>query len=588
MNAPFVIASVTVLGSLMGLLVAASLAGDAGARDVQTRMHPLLYTTPVGKAAYLGGRFLAAFVLNLLILAAVPVGLVLAALVPRAEAELIGPFRPAAYLGAYVFLALPNAFVATALLFSLSALGRRAIASYLGSVLLFFATIFSWQFVAGKLGWWSLAKLLDPLGFTVLSELSRAWTPAEKNTLLVGTAGSLLANRVLWLGIALGVLALHPPALPLRPPIARLLVEPRCRDGRRPAPSLVPPPASDRAGRHDRRTAGPADVRARNPRAADVRDRRAIVPRGGDGLGRARPRRSCRLLLVLSGPEVMEHMGVPLLPTTAQITAYLADPQDIFWLLIPLLIVFFAGELVWREREAGLSEIADAAPVPEWVSFVGKLLGLGLVLVLLQALDGRGRCSFRRAWAIPSSRPGCTRGSFSGSSSPDYLLFVLLALAVHVVVDQKYVGHMVVLIAYGFTAFAAALGIEHNLLVYGSDPGWAYSDMRGFAPFLAPLVWFKLYWAAWALLLAVAAKLFWVRGKETGLGSRLQLARPPLHACDGRRRGCGGGAHPHVGRFHLLQHERAERVPHGLRHDGAARRIRAALRAIQRRRRSLG
>ena len=72
---------------------------------------------------------------------------------------------------------------------------------------------------------------------------------------------------------------------------------------------------------------------------------------------------------------------------------------------------------------------------------------------------------------------------------------------------------------------APALGVEHNLLVYGSDPGWTYSDMRGFEPFIGPWLWFKFYWAAWALLLAVAATLLWVRGKEADLGSRLALAR---------------------------------------------------------------
>ena len=64
LNAPFVIAAVTVFGSLLWLLVAAAVAGDAAARDVQTLMHPLTYTAPVSKADYLGGRFLAAFVLN--------------------------------------------------------------------------------------------------------------------------------------------------------------------------------------------------------------------------------------------------------------------------------------------------------------------------------------------------------------------------------------------------------------------------------------------------------------------------------------------------------------------------------------------
>lgn len=55
-------------------------------------------------------------------------------------------------------------------------------------------------------------------------------------------------------------------------------------------------------------------------------------------------------------------------------------------MLLPLLIVFYAGELVWRERDAGMSEITDAAPVPEWVLFLGKFRGLTLVLVVWMAL----------------------------------------------------------------------------------------------------------------------------------------------------------------------------------------------------------
>ncbi len=52
------------------------------------------------RADYLGGRFLAAFVLNALILLAVPAGILLAVHSPGVEAEILGPFRPAAYLTA--------------------------------------------------------------------------------------------------------------------------------------------------------------------------------------------------------------------------------------------------------------------------------------------------------------------------------------------------------------------------------------------------------------------------------------------------------------------------------------------------------
>jgi ABC-2 type transport system permease protein len=523
LNAPFVIASVTTLASMVGLLIAASLAGDAGARDVQTRMYPLLYTTPVGKATYLRGRFLAAFILNLLILVAVPAGLVLAALLPRAEAELIGPFRPGAYLGAYVFLALPNAFIVTALLFSLSALSRQAIASYVGSGLLVFYSIFSWQFFAGTLGWWSLAKLLDPFGLSVFSELSKAWTPAEKNTLLVGLQGSLLANRALWLGIALSALAFthlrfrfaHPSPGSWWSRGAR-----RQEAGAGAMPSV--PQVQPQVQRRVQRMFGFA-THARQTFAIAWQSFRAVVTSWGGFVLAFLP-----IVVVLSGPDLMEHMGIPLFPTTARITAYLTNPQDIFWLLIPLLIVFFAGEMVWREREAGLNEIADAAPAPEWVSFLGKLMGLSFVLVLLQALIMAAGMLVQARLGYTLFETGLYARILFGLQLPDYLLFVALALAVHAVVNYKYIGHAILLLTYGFAAFAAELGIEHKLLVYASDPGWGYSDMRGFAPFLAPFVWFKLYWAAWALLFAVAARLVWVRGKEPGLGSRIRQARRRL------------------------------------------------------------
>ena len=123
----------TVLTGLLWILMAPAVAGSAAARDVQTRMHPLIYTTPISKADYLGGRFLAAFVLNALILLAVPLGILAALFLPGVEPEIVGPFRPAVYLSAYGVLALPTAFTFTAVQFSLAALKRRAVVSYLGS-----------------------------------------------------------------------------------------------------------------------------------------------------------------------------------------------------------------------------------------------------------------------------------------------------------------------------------------------------------------------------------------------------------------------------------------------------------------------
>jgi hypothetical protein len=110
----------------------------------------------------------------------------------------------------------------------------------------------------------------------------------------------------------------------------------------------------------------------------------------------------------------------------------------------------------------------------------------------------------------------------------DYLLFALLVFVVHAVVNQKQIGYLVALIAYGVIAFPSTFGLEHHLLIYGSGPRWTYSDMRGFGPSLAPWLWFKFYWTAWAALLAVVGKLLWARGVEGSLRVRLRMARRRL------------------------------------------------------------
>jgi ABC-2 type transport system permease protein len=187
LNSPFIIVGATIFGSLIWLLVAAAVAGEAAARDVATGMHPLTYTAPLSKAEYLGGRFLAALVLNALILLGVQAGILLAVYSPGVDAEIIGPFRPAAYLTAYAFIALPNAFVATAIQFSLAARSGRAMAGYVGSLLLVFMGFFVASLLLFKRG---LGTLLDPIGIRfIVEDLAHLWTMIERKTRLIGLEG---------------------------------------------------------------------------------------------------------------------------------------------------------------------------------------------------------------------------------------------------------------------------------------------------------------------------------------------------------------------------------------------------------------
>jgi ABC-2 type transport system permease protein len=529
-NAPFEIAFVTVLGGVVWLLTAASIAGEAAARDVQTRIHPLMYTAPVSKAEYLGGRFLAAFALNGLLLLAVPAGLLLALLTPAGAVAPLAPLRPAAYITAYGLIALPVAFVATAIQFAFAALSRRPMASYLASVLLLISSTFIMDALTDISGWPELENVLDLVGIvSIVNNLADMWTAIDKNTRLVGLEPTLIVNRLLWLAVAGGVLAFtyhrfrfahpaegHPRAGPRR----RLI-----RRRRTPSPTL--PVGSDRPS-----SISIPQVRQSFGFTTAVRQTLTVawtsfrmIAKRGSGLILLT---AIAALVVVALPEEIELFGVPLLPRTGYVltflTASLTNPVTP-WSIIPMLIVLYAGELIWQEREAGLAEITDVAPVSEWSLLLGKFFGLILILVVWLALLMVAGMLVQVTMGYGDLEVGVYVHVLLGRQLPEYLLVAALALTVHAVVNQKYVGHMVAILALGFIGFAARLGIEHHLLVYGSSPAWSYSDMSGFGPPAGPWLWFKLYWAAWALLLMVGARLLWVRGRAPGLRSRLRLAR---------------------------------------------------------------
>ena len=536
-NSPFAIAKTTVFGTLFWLLVAAAVAGEAAARDVSTGMYPLTYTVPISKIEYLGGRFLAALVLNALLLLAVQVGILLGVYLPGVDAQVIGPFRPEAFLTAYAFISLPNAFVATALQFALASRTGRAMAGYLGSLFLvfmgFFVSTFLYWFVRPGVG-----TLLDPIGIQyIVEELARLWTTIEKNRRLLALEGTLLSNRLLWLSVGLGTLAFTY----LRFRFAHRIEESRSR-------RLIRRFTRLRAGSRDAHAPAPARSKVtvsmpvsapRQESGFAIRARQTLAIAGTSFRMIATSWAGLALLIaipmvtVLVVIDQMSSMGTPLIPTTVQVlreltgglTAELAaEPSR--WLIIPLFIVFFAGELVWRERDAGVSEISDAMPVSEWVPIVGKLLGLGLVLTLFMAFLMAAGMLAQVILGYRDFEIGLYLKILFGLQLPEYLLFAVLALAVHVLVDQKYIGHLAAVLIYAFIAALAKLfGIEHNLLIYGAGPGWTYTEMRGFGASIAPWLWFKLYWTTWALLLAVGARLLWVRGRERGPGMRLRLAR---------------------------------------------------------------
>jgi ABC-type transport system involved in multi-copper enzyme maturation permease subunit len=515
-NSPKSVAeTIALFCGLFGILVTAGLFADAALRDRAAGMDPLLFTTRLRPAEYLGGRFLAALAINGILAVASPIGIAVATQMPYLPREAFGPNQLAAYVQPVLLFLLPNLVLIGAILFTIAALTRQAIPVYLGAIAIFIGYLVAAAFWSGITNP-VLSALADPLGINALKAMTAYWTGSERNTRLIGFPPMLLWNRVLWLAIAAALFAV------LQRTFRFTARNERGRGGE----TVDARGIDERQTRHSgavpqlRGVFGPR-TRIRQTLAVTRQSLAEAVS------GRAFPVAFLATigLVVLWGWNIGESwIDTVTWPVTHLVAAVVLSERAI---VIPwLVIALFAGELVWKDRDTGAAQIADAAPVRTSVVLAGRFLALVALIALFQLAFMIGGILLQTLQGYYRFEPGLYLRILFGWNLAEYVLLAAFAMTVHVLVDHKYVGHVLVLLATVFGQ-AARHGI-HHLLVYNGGPELVYSEMNGFGPFVWPFVWFKLYWASWAMLLGVVTLLFWVRGPEPGIRQRLAAARARL------------------------------------------------------------
>jgi hypothetical protein len=105
-----------------------------------------------------------------------------------------------------------------------------------------------------------------------------------------------------------------------------------------------------------------------------------------------------------------------------------------------------------------------------------------------------------------------------------FLLICILASAVQVLSNNKYLGYLLMILYLISLTVLETLDLDHNLYHFADTPPARYSDMNGYGHFVQPVLWFNLYWGFFAIMLAGLSALYWVRGTESSLKTRLKLA----------------------------------------------------------------
>lgn len=520
-NAPMVIAQFLGVFTVLAMFIVTIFIAGSVLRDVELGIADMIFATPMKKRDYLLGRFVAGLLACMAIFVLVSLGVMLGTVMPWVDVARIGPFSIVPYLWGFAVFVIPNLLLIGAFLMLLAATTRSMLLVYVGVIVFFVLWSVAGVFSRDIGNEW-LAVLLDPFGLRAFGRTTRYFSTAEANSGLPTISGFILVNRLLWSAVALLLLGLTLALFkPQRPDTGkRLWGRAKALPG-----ALLAPPAA--------RAYRPAQPVITG--ATPWQQCWSILRFDALGVFKSVP--FLVLLLVgvanfIGSATVSGQMyGTKVYPVTRQM---LETMSGSFNFMLVLIVTFYAGELIFKERQFKIAEVVDALPVPNWVSLLAK--SLALLGVIAGFMAGGVLAAMCFQWikgGVPLEPLLYLQGALQGSAY--FVLMGLLALALQVLCNNKFVGYLVVILLLAWQVVFGILHFDHNLYNIAGLPQVQYSDMNGFGHFLVGWFWYLLYWGLFALALLLLARAFWVRGASQEWRVRAALARQTL-------KGAAGGA----------------------------------------------
>ncbi len=518
-NSSFAIGQFLIILSIFEMLIASAIMGVPIYRDIEYKTKDYFFTYPIYEKSYLLARFFGSFVILLFVSSGYHVGTLLGGplgvAIGEIEPEQFGPVVPYYYIYNTLVLSIPNLFFTGTIFFSLVALTRNVVSTYVASVLLFIGYLLTLTLTA-DLENKTLVDILDPFALTTYGNATKYWTPVEQNTLLIPLEGNFLWNRLLWIGLSLVLFTFTFFKFSFR---SLLHVKAnKIKKESTTQSSIIN--LADLPLVH--KVFSPAVYLSKMVRLASLEFKNVVKDFYFIALILAGV-----LFLFLGGWFGSPTFGTPALP----LTYYMLEVKDFNYIIfVFIIIIFYTGEVVHRDKSVNYSNISDALPIPNWVTYGSKFISLlfisfflvNLVLVcgvFNQILKGYFNFEFTKYFT-----------DLYLIELPEYIELVMLAFIVHILVNNKFVGHVVSIgiwvFLFGLRNFAE---LDYNLFFYSYIPAYVVSDMNGFGHFLVATSWFHIYWLALGSIFLVLGNLFWNRGAESSFKARWKLAKERLN-----------------------------------------------------------
>ena len=513
-NAVYQVYFYTNILTLASVFITMFFAISAILRDKQYDMEGLIYSSSIKKSDYFWSRFLGTFIFSVLAFSPFLFGYFLGITTSSLEAERIADFQLMTYVQPLLYIVIPNIFICSTIIFSVSTLTKNSTATYVSAVfvymLYFVSSIYlnsplMAQAVPASPESMAIAAIADPFGIAAFFEQTQYWTPFQKNTQLLSFSGLFLKNRMLWILVSFVFLLTTYRLFSFRKIAKKVKKEPKTIKDKQPLRGYKP-------------------IKTLHNLKAQRQAFSALLKIELKSVFRSLPFIAVLLMwLFIVFSELYSTVigggqyGVSVYPFTNQLLDLFVDPLSIFSLI---LITFYSSEIVWKERSLNFNSIVDATPVKNWVFFLSKFSALLLLPIILMS-TGIIMCMLFQMSLNYSNFEFSLYASLFYYYGVQLIVFCMIALFVNSLVKNKYMGMGIFGLIVILSVKSGLLGLEHPLTSIGFMPRVAYNNMDGFSGDSILFNHLALFWFTLGLLLVIVSFKIWNRGAVAPFSTKL-------------------------------------------------------------------
>ena len=482
-------------------------------RDKTFNSLEMVHATPVSTFDMTSTRMIGIYLTVLICIFANTLGGFLGQFNPQIDSEVLGPINPLYYLQPMLLFTVVNALFVTAFYTFLAGLTQNRMLVFVSAIGLFFYSIMSGMIMEFDPPKW-IQAIVDPFANIAYALDTEFWSPEDRNTRMLPLFGYVALNRLVWGGISI---------------LTLLAVFGRFKRG------LIS--GKTKLAKDDILEGPIAAYKPFSPRFGFIADMKSFLERT----------RFEYFATVRSIPfYIMAALAAMLFAFFTILTVFFA-PQKLvptslfmsalgftsFTIPVVLIIAFFSGEMIWRERTTKFTELIDSTKVKNWPLLLGKWAALSGILITLCLIAILVGIIVQVAAGGPPVNLGLYFKYAFLNVLPNYLALAFLALFVQTFAPNRIVGMLLAAASMVFVLFIVSrLPFYHPLMGYsGTSPGAVseISPYNGWVNFR----WFNTYFGALAALFAVIGTWLWRRGLQTSLLQRLKSIRQNITPVSG-------------------------------------------------------